>query len=318
MRFFLVLVTLLLFWAGPGHGAEIVAVSSSRIAPYQEALAGFRAMVDAAAPLAGPKSISPHTITEFVVAEEPGLALLRAKIRSRNPDLLLAVGSNGLRVAAQLRDIPTLYLMVPRPGSITRDHSQVTGVEMVIPPEQQLDALLKAAPATRRLGLVATRGWNREEMARIRVVAEQRGIELVPLEVNEAREVVRQIKGLAGRIDALWMLPDAAAITPETVEAILLFSLDHRVPVLTFSDKYVRRGATLAVTFDAQAMGRQAGMMALEFLGERKQLPAPALAEKVRISVNESVAARLGLDLDSLATDQGPAAQEGQQPGQGR
>ncbi|MFZ2948374.1 MAG: ABC transporter substrate binding protein, partial [Desulfuromonadaceae bacterium] len=62
--------------------------------------------------------------------------------------------------------------------------------------------------------------------------------------------------------DLFWMLPDITVITPETAEAILLFSLENNIPILTFSEKYLERGAMLSIGIDPFDIGRQAGEMA--------------------------------------------------------
>ena len=274
-------------------------MSSSRIAPYQAALDGFRAVIARAVPARGLKSISAITITDLVLAEEPGAAILRAKVRAKRPDLVLAVGTNALSAVKSIPDIPILYLMVPYPETVTAGRANTTGVEMIFSPEQQLAAFLQVIPRLKRIGLIYDPRRNSALARRIMAAADKRGILVIEEQTEDCRQVHRLLDKLVGRIDAFWMLPDHTVTTPETVEAILLFSLENRVPVLTFSEKYLKRGATVAVTFDPYTMGERAGEMAREIIGNpgSSRLPTAAPAT-VKISVNHIVAGKLGLTVD--------------------
>ena len=55
------------------------------------------------------------------------------------------------------------------------------------------------------------------------------------------------------------MVPDVTVITPETIDAMLLFSFRNRIPIFTFSDKYVEMGAMAAITVEPRDLGAQIG-----------------------------------------------------------
>ena len=55
---------------------------------------------------------------------------------------------------------------------------------------------------------------------------------------------------MQGKIDILWMLPDATVVTDETVELLLRFSFQHDVPMFSFSKKYVEVGAVASLDVD--------------------------------------------------------------------
>ena len=65
------------------------------------------------------------------------------------------------------------------------------------------------------------------------------------------------------------VLPDITVITPETIEFLLLFSLENRIPVFTFSEKYVESGALMSIIIDAFDIGCQAGEMAKAIQAEK-------------------------------------------------
>jgi len=97
-------------------------------------------------------------------------------------------------------------------------------------------------------------------------------------------------------IDVFWMLPDLTVITPETVEFLLLFSFENKIPLFTFSEKYVEMGAFLSMDIDAFDMGRQAGEMASEILaGEDVKKIEQTYARKAIVSTNLLIARKLGI-----------------------
>jgi putative ABC transport system substrate-binding protein len=95
------------------------------------------------------------------------------------------------------------------------------------------------------------------------------------------------------------MIPDLTVITPETVEFLLLFSLENQIPLLAFSDKYVELGALLSIGIDPFDIGRQAGEMAKKILsGGDVRNVQQVDARKAIISVNLKIARKLGMNID--------------------
>ena len=135
-------------------------------------------------------------------------------------------------------------------------------------------------------------------------IAALNGIVLIAEEAENAKQVPAILARIAGGIDALWMLPDATVTTPNTVEAMLNFSFDNHIPLLTFADKYLKLGATVSAGFDLFEMGAQAGRMArrvMSFPPER--IAAAEFPEKVNVQLNGKVAVKMGLLVNTAALD---------------
>lgn len=80
--------------------------------------------------------------------------------------------------------------------------------------------------------------------------------------VNRSQEVAERLADLAGRVDLVWLPPDQTILAPQAEKSFYLFSLQHKVPLLAFSEKYLSRGASLAVRLDIDEMSRKAAMLA--------------------------------------------------------
>jgi len=120
----------------------------------------------------------------------------------------------------------------------------------------------------------------------------------VAVQVSSDREVTEALKKLAGKIDALWMIPDPSNISPQGAEAILLFGLENKVPILAPSEKFVKNGALLSVAADYLAVGEQTGKLANAIV---RGTPASGLPveqpQKFSLSINLKVARQIGLDI---------------------
>lgn len=303
-RVFLIILAVLLLLS-PGLVAaahdDIVVVQSSRLQPYEEALAGFRQTWGSLIPRSGPKAILPGPLDVHVLSEEPDRRQLLASVRERQPDLIVAIGTNSLALVKGITAIPVLYLMVPYPEEMGDKHDNLHGIGMRISPARQLTGLLDVFPASRRLGVVYDPGRSSALLEEMREAAAREQVSLVVRSVSTAREVPAALDDLVGFIDAYWMLPDQTVVTPQTVEAMLLVSLEHRIPILTFSEKYVKLGATLTVTFDIFDMGRQAAEMAGRILSG--QPVSDVEPGKVKISVNQKVEEKLGVKKQAAIGD---------------
>jgi len=264
---------------------EIVAVQSVRVAPYEEAIKGFKNVCDV-------------KIKKLVLSELEGTDVSE-KINEIRPDMVLAIGMDALSRVKMIENIPVVYLMLLNPQSVVSGEKNITGVSMNIAQERQLRAFLEALPDLKSIGLLYDPDRTGYLAENAREAAGEIGINLIAKEVHRSSDVPLLIKDMKGKIDAFWMLPDLTVITPETVEYLLLFSLENTVPILTFAEKYVELGALMSVGIDAFDIGTQAGEMAEKILSGRDVETIQRVdARKALISINLKVAGKLGTSID--------------------
>ena len=297
----LLIVLVLLLGSVRPAAAEyrIAAVLSSRLQPYVQALQGFRDTIGAAVPVRGPKSITYAEVKDYVLAEKPTQASLRREILANRPDLLVAIGTNALTfLKIKSADIPIVYLMVPYPAGIINSRTNITGVNLQISPARQLEALLAAAPDLKRLGLIYDPLRSGPLLKKIEAAARKKNITLIAKQARESSAVHGLLGEMADRIDCFWMLPDLTVVTPQTVEFILLFSLENRIPIFSFSAKYLNRGAAFALTFENYDLGRSAAEMAMKILaGHAVEAVPPREPREIRLRINHNVIKKLGIPM---------------------
>ena len=283
--FIIILFSLSALMVAVTYGQEVVAVQSARLSPYEEALKGFQSTCRA-------------NVTRIIISEQERNDVIK-KIYEIDPDIIIAIGMDALTRVKSIRDISIIYLMVLDPQSILSGEENITGVSMNIPQERQLTTLAKALPGIKNVGLVYDPTMTGHLVERAREAAARIGLNLIAKEINHPGEAPSAIRSLEGKIDVLWMLPDKTVITDETVEFMLLFSIENMTPVFTFSDKYLESGALMSISVDPFDMGSQAGEMAKGLTSEKGAEGAGEMeARKGVITVNMKTARKLGITID--------------------
>lgn len=274
-------VMIFLLLSASAWATEIIVVKSANLKPYNDALRGF-------------KSTSKANIKEILLSEMNGLYLEKEIIR-RNPDLILTVGEDALSQVKDIRGIPIVFMMVSNPYAILSGESNITGVSMNILAKKQVDMVLEVIPKVKRIGIIYDPN-NTSQLVK-EIQSSSNGITIIAQRVNNSKEVPLIVKNLKGQyIDVIWLLPDITVITKETMEFMLIFSLENGIPILAFSDKYVENGSLMALDIDAVDIGLQAGEMANKILSGINTSNIPiGSPRKAVLSLNLKTATKLSI-----------------------
>ena len=126
--------------------------------------------------------------------------------------------------------------------------------------------------------------------------AAKAGLRLVAAIVENEERFFRQLQWLLGDIDVLLALPDARVFNSQTIRNILTAAYRQRVPLVGFSAAYVRAGALLAIHATPTQAGQAAALAVRDFL-TGGSLPKPGSLDVFDVSVNDSVARSLSLEV---------------------
>ena len=283
----------------PASAEEVLAVRGSGPSVLETAVETFRSALSSLPPPAGPKRIGAAEVAELALPARDPVSVLRREVDERRPAAVLAVGRAALDAALRLPDgteTPIVYLLAPGGSELVRGNPRATGVNTAVPPARILQAVRALLPEVQRAGVVFDPSRSGPSVAEARKEAEVLGLALLAAEARAPDEVGSALGSLSGRVDALWMLPDLTVVTPDTVASFALFSVDTRVPLIAFSQAYLRKGATLAVDADPEGMAEQAARLVWRILSGASPADAPPEPpERLRISVGRRAAERLGL-----------------------
>ncbi len=284
------LLTILLFYLFALQSfaeGEILVIQSVKIAPYEEALNGFISAQD-------------KKIKQVILTGSPSLNIMD-EIKRTQPPLILAIGHDALMNTRQIRDIPVIYIMVLSPGQIIYNQENFYGIGMNVHPEKQLEAFISAIPKLNNIGLIYNPDNTGELAEEAKKAAEKKGVNLVIRKAEKPGDVANAIKGMAKGINAFWMFPDVTLLTPESIELLLITSMENEFPVFTFSNKYIEMGALISVAVDPYDMGMQAGELAIKIMaGGSKTEFRGMFARKGVVTLNKKVAAKIGIELKQV------------------
>ncbi len=282
-----IILLITLFISPPSHAEDIAAVKSADIRPYRDAVNGFKSAVKA-------------NVYEYVMeGSDNSIILMRLK-EPQGTDLIFTLGTDALTlVKDKIRDIPIVFTFVLNPDADIKSRSpHIAGIDINIPPEDQFNALLQVVPQVKRIGVIYDPSKSQSIINEAETAAKKLGISLVTRKIDSKAEAINAISMMEGNVDALWMAPDTTAITPESINYMLLFAFRNRIPLIGISDKYVKDGVLLALSFDSEDIGRQAGEIANSIL-EGKDIKKFSLVKPrmVKFSINLNTAEKIGIKI---------------------
>ncbi|MBZ0157659.1 MAG: ABC transporter substrate-binding protein [Alphaproteobacteria bacterium] len=258
---------------------EVAVVKSNSIRPYGEALEGFRSSV-------------PFTVRELPLTK-PGNADIVRRIRRMKPDLVLAIGQNALSSISEIEDIPLIYLMVLNlPPSLSKQKN-ISGVSLYLSPEVYLATLARSFPGKRRIGVIYDEAKSSFFVEKIQHAARARELEIILRKADVPGDVMPLLASLKGRIDLLWLLPDTTVVSPDTMKLLMQYSLQHAIPVISFTSQHIDLGALMTLDIDPFDMGVQAGDIAQRLLSSKDAQRIREEARKGRTTINLKIAGKL-------------------------
>ena len=300
LPFLLPLLALLL--ATTAWGEECILLQSSALKPYEEARQGFEQAWQGERPLTGPKSLTIGTLTLLLLSEQPQESTSALKKQLQNAQLVVVIGDPALNFVRDLQQTPVLYLLAPSADKLP---ANFTGIDLRILPSRQLEAMSRLMPKVHRIGALynpAQSGQWVQEALMNQVSAVET---LLFKKVASPALVPEALNSLANTIDAYWLLPDELVTNPQTMQHLRDFSMANHIPIISFSDKYLKAGAAAAITFNMADMGSQAADMAARILAGTKPSEIPAeTPHRQRVIVNTQVFRRMGVVINEAAVDE--------------
>ena len=277
-------MTLLLFSSAAVAENEILVVQSARLTPYEDALKGFTSIIGTG-------------VKRYVLSDTQNTDISKIILKT-SPPLILAIGRDALFKIKDLKNIPVIFIMVLSPQSKIAHKNNYYGICMNISPEKQLDIFKKNIPGLNTIGLVYNPDNTSYFVDNAIKASDKMKIRLITEKTFKANEVPSAINKISDKIDAFWMIPDKTLVTQEAIDLILITSIEKKIPIFAFSDKYTDIGALLSVAVNPYDMGKQAGEKAQRILeGTDNPDENIIFAREEVISINKKVAKKLGIEL---------------------
>jgi putative ABC transport system substrate-binding protein len=300
-RFLGILLSILLVPLPQGSSAStrarhVTLVKSRVLAPYNQAVGGLRKVLLAWDP---DLRIDEVLFPEMESGEKPFLE----KLRKSQPDLIITIGTQATRsVSREITRIPIVFSLVLVSGESEALAKQrppnVSGAAMDVPIAEQFARMKEVIPGLKRVGVIYNPKVTGETIQEARQAADTTGLSLVEVPVSAESEVIREVGGLKGRVDALWSVADSTVFTPRSVDSILLLTLRDGIPFVGLSPSFVRAGALLSFSCDYADVGAQSGEIAVEILKGRSPGELPVVYPRhVSLFLNLNTARAIHLEV---------------------
>lgn len=220
------------------------------------------------------------------------------ELRRRDIQSVVALGRNGLRVAASLDR--SVGVVVGGVLSVPAAEAKDFTVHSLAPDPGLLLAKLKSlVGGARRVIVVYDPGQNDWLIRLARAAAKAQGFELQAYEASDLKTAVRLYReALAGadpKTDVLWLPQDSTTVDESVVVPLVLEQAWSRgMAVFSSSVSHVKRGALFSLYPDNLELGRT---LAAEAMGRGAARGVTPLTE-VLLALNTRTASHLGISVD--------------------
>ena len=219
-------------------------------------------------------------------------------------DLVLAVGLKAALVAKMdIHRVPVIFCMVLNPMKFDLRASNLTGIALEIPFQEQILPLRTIVPTLTRIGVLYNPTKTGRLLRSARSEAKRLGLNLLARAVTSHKEVPSALREIVPQIQALWLLPDSTVLTEDSFDFLLKVTLEHNVPVVGFSSGLVQKGALVSTYIRYDDVGKQAAGLAEDLLDEDRSrtLNGMISPKPLRLAINLKTANFLGLSVSPHA-----------------
>ncbi|HEY9051001.1 MAG TPA: ABC transporter substrate binding protein [Gammaproteobacteria bacterium] len=115
--------------------------------------------------------------------------------------------------------------------------------------------------------------------------------------IQATDELIFSLNKLSGNSGVLLAIPDPVAFNKNTIRSILLSTYRHRIPVVGFSQSYVKAGAVASLHTDISQIAEQAANLTQQFFVTGKFSRSLYYPAEFSVSYNRMVANSLNQDL---------------------
>lgn len=280
-------------WSGPVWAVkvrQVLIVANSNDEPYQQAIDGYKKQLSSMQNV----RFTVHYLTQI---DNPDL-LISTEIRDHTPDLIYSLGGESTEVS--LRNTPTIPIvatMILKKFSY-KHAKNITGVYLNYPLATQFEWLKKFFPEQKKIAIFFNPEENLGTVREAGLIAEQQGLELIPIPVETPKELPYALDQLKSNVEILLAIPDEIAMSSKTAKEVLLASFRNRVPLVGLSDNWVKSGAFYSLSWDYDDLGRQCAIQSDTLI---KGVPIQSVPieypRKTAYSINAKIAEHMNIEI---------------------
>jgi ABC-type uncharacterized transport system substrate-binding protein len=272
---------------GADTGPAITVLTSSGVDAYTEALNGLRAGLGPAA----------QTLEVVDVEAKSGEAELVRVLSARQARFIVTVGGAAASALGTRRVAGPIFrtMILSSSGHSTGPTGEaVTTVALNVPATALCARLKEAFPGKTRLAILGGMPAAGADLPQLAAEARQQGFTVRVLECAGPEKLLDAFAALKGQVDFVWCLPDSSLFNATTVKPLIMASLENRLPIIGFSESFLRAGAAVAVFPDFRDIGMQTADLIKRYLQGQK-VPALEGPRTLRMGINQRVLRLVGM-----------------------
>ena len=233
------------------------------------------------------------------------------KLVNDGNDLIYAIATPAAQAVAGLtKDIPVVISAVtdPAESGLVADNNapggNVTGVSDLTPIKEQIDLLKQLIPDAQTIGVLYCSAESNSaiQAEMTREACEALGMEAVDYTVSNTNEIQTVVESMVGKVDAIYAPTDNTIANG--MATVGMIASDNGLPVFAGDSGMVEAGGIATYAVDYYQLGYMAGEMAVDILvngTDPAEMPIGYLpTEKYELTINEDMAAKVGVDVSSL------------------
>lgn len=223
---------------------------------------------------------------------------LAQKVLSSRPKVVVTVGVKAsAALKDRIKDIPLVFCMVSHTIQKKWKAPNATGVTMQPSPADQLKAFKKVIPKLRRIGLVYYPKLSGSFVDAARTAAKAQGLEIVAAKIQDRKEVPSALKKALAKSDGFWILRDGKVVNQEFFSQVLMIQAQRKIPVMAFSERFVKKGALCSFSSGYRSQGKQAAKLVNAILSGKKPSELPIQAPDGTLTINTTAASKIGISI---------------------
>jgi len=263
-----------LFYAAQCYSSDVIIVGDTQLMPVNKIISGIQEKLDSV------KILSPSDAR----------GRLKGIAAKEDARVVIALGREALKESLKLpTSIAVIYDLVITPPEIYRPNT--TGVYMATPVKEYVDIIKSYLPQIRRIAVVGSHDL-------IRILGGTANRRVLAYSVRNSFELVSAVKQVDS--GAILLLPDVGLLTATIIEEVFLISFRNNIPIFGISERHVKQGALLALTFNAVNVGRQLGEKASKALeGADVGTMPPSPSHVFDLYINTNTARKMGIHIPS-------------------
>lgn len=203
-------------------------------------------------------------------------------------------------------DIPVIFTSVTDPigagliDSFEEPGGNVTGTSDMFPDAiaQTVDFIVKDFGA-KKIGTIYNTGEQNStvQVDQIKEALKDTDVELVERSVATTADVKAAAESLIDKVDVIYIITDNTVVS--ALDTVIQVSNENDIPLFVGETDSVEKGAFAAFGISYEAIGYEAGQMAVQILkGEKKPSELPAkYPSEIKLVINKKAAEEMSVDL---------------------